>query len=42
MISWSEDTGLQLGNNYTERIDPFSLDHAFFVEYSSKFVFMSG
>ena len=25
MISWSEDTGLQLGNNYPERIDPFSL-----------------
>ena len=25
MISWWEDTGLLLGNNYPERIDPFSL-----------------
>ena len=24
MISWSEDTGLQLGNNFPERIGPFS------------------
>ena len=24
MISWSEDTGLQLGNNYPERSDPFT------------------